>query len=285
MEILRKLFKREQGEVVVAEPISNFKGMTTNEIIEEIHESFYTEVDRLLAEAKIDLPVETTYQELIDKSKKLEKLGFRNTLEVKSAKGEIERLDGVKIENATKKVLVEAINYFSMKYPNYKFITEESVQKICAKYNLIYSEVGRYIGDVPDKNIKQMEDFKIKDEDAVYKRGYTSWSMMGGDIEAENISHEMYLEYTKPKDISERGFHGMRHGSYSHNKAPLEIAAPLKDFNTEGMELKGFKLSKIEIPDPVVLQPVYFKGIKHYLIVTAWGIEASDELIVNQKMN
>jgi len=51
------------------------------------------------------------------------------------------------------------------------------------------------------------------------------------------------------------------------------------------MEIKDFKLSKIEIPDPVVLQPVFFKGKKHYLIVTAWGIEAEDELVKNSNHN
>ena len=45
------------------------------------------------------------------------------------------------------------------------------------------------------------------------------------------------------------------------------------------------KLSKIEIPDPVVLQPVFFKGRKHYLIVTAWGIEAEDDLVKNSNHN
>ena len=68
-------------------------------------------------------------------------------------------------------------------------------------------------------------------------------------------------------------------------KLPLEIAAPLKDFNMDEMEVKDFKLSKIEIPDPVVLKPVLFNGKKHYLIVTAWGIEASYSLVVNERFN
>ena len=68
-------------------------------------------------------------------------------------------------------------------------------------------------------------------------------------------------------------------------KLPLEIAAPLKDFNMDEMEVKDFKLSKIEIPDPIVLKPVIFNNQKHYLIVTAWGIEASDELVVNANHN
>jgi len=50
-----------------------------------------------------------------------------------------------------------------------------------------------------------------------------------------------------------------------------------------GLELKeGYKLErKIEIPDPVVLQPV--KG--GYLILTAWGDEASDPLVMNEINN
>ena len=48
-----RLFKKSaDNKVVVAEQSANLKGKTTNEIIEEIHESFYTEVDRLLASAK-----------------------------------------------------------------------------------------------------------------------------------------------------------------------------------------------------------------------------------------
>ena len=37
----------------------------------------------------------------------------------------------------------------------------------------------------------------------------------------------------------------------------------------------------VNIPDPVVLQPV----CGGYLIVCAWGDEASDEIVVNQQMN
>lgn len=50
----------------------------------------------------------------------------------------------------------------------------------------------------------------------------------------------------------------------------------------KGLELtEGYKLEKKFIPDPVVLQPV--KG--GYLILTAWGDEASDPLVVNQNFN
>ena len=70
-----------------------------------------------------------------------------------------------------------------------------------------------------------------------------------------------------------------------YRKCSLEIAAPIKDFNLDASEVKDFKISDIVIPDPVVLQPVHFEGKKHYLIVTAWGLEAEDDLVINPTNN
>jgi len=141
---------------------------STNEIIDEIHETFFTEVDRLLATAKIEKPVDTDKQDLIDKAKRLEKLGFNSAKEVQDGLLENMRLADIRKENEVKKDLVDAINYFSFKYPHYKFITEDSVKSICEKYNLVYSEIENYIGTVPDENIYHMESFKIDESDSCY---------------------------------------------------------------------------------------------------------------------
>ena len=63
------------------------------------------------------------------------------------------------------------------------------------------------------------------------------------------------------------------------NKDTFSICAPVKDMDMTGMEItEGYKMrKKIEIPDPVVLKEV----IGGYLIVTAWGDEASDPIVVN----
>lgn len=249
-------------------------GKTTNQIIEEIHESFYTEVDRLLADAKVAKSLDTNKQELIEKCGRLKRLGFTNTKEVKEAESEIKRLDGLKKENESKKKLMDAIHYFSFKYPNYKFITEESVKKICQKYGLVYGGISRYTGTVPDKNLAQMEQFKIDEDDSIYL--YKEVTLRATTLRQEYLNHHQYL------DFNTRGFTSIREIC---DKCPLEIAAPAKDFNLEGMEVKDFQISKIEIPDPVVLQPVIYEKQKYYLIVTAWGIEASDAEVVNERMN
>lgn len=293
-----KLFKKfASNKVVIAEPKADLRGKTTNEVIEEIHETFYTEVDRLLADAKISRSLDTDKSELIAKCERLKALGFTNTKEVKEAEAEIARLSQLKQENESKKTMIEAINYFSMKYPNYKFITEKSVEKICAKYNLVYGAIDRYIGTVPDKNLKHIEDFKVLAEDECH----VEEDHMQGGSGSSRLIHRKYKshsDFLREKELQAEGMDGeaFYHAGYlqAHRsmfmktidmKCPLEIAAPVKDFNMEGMEVKGHKISKIEIPDPVVLKPVIFAGQKHYLIVTAWGIEASDEMVVNQKFN
>lgn len=263
---------------------------TTREIIEQIHEDFYTEVDKLLAEANITVEVDVD-RDIINKSNDLKGLGFHNTKEVKRGQQEYDTLNSAKVENEKKKELIEAITYFSQKYPHYKFITEDSVKKICNKYGLVYGEVSRYLGEVPDKNIKDMQRFKVDHED----KNYTCTNYMFREERVTNISYKSYkehMEYLKreresysPGDSYRSIVHPFGYRKDSYDSSPLEIAAPKSDFNLEGMEIKDFKLTKKEIPDPVVLQPVHYKGKKHYLIVTAWGLEASDELVVNEKMN
>jgi hypothetical protein len=280
------IFKEKTKKVLtVKEPVRPEKSV--DEMIEEIHESFYTEVDKLLAEAKISHTISTDKQNLIDKSQRLKNLGFRNTKEVVEAQKEISRLNDLKSMNRRKESMIEAIEYFSAFYPNYKFITEDSVKKICAKYNLVYGTIDRYIGTVPDRNLKHMEDFKIKEEDACYIKTRESInSSRSTDISFSDFNLFNEEQTSKDRYKREMRIYATMSGLIEKaKKSPLEICAPLKDFNMKEHEVKDFKISKIEIPDPVVLQPVFFKGTKHYLIVTAWGVEASDELVVNHNMN
>jgi len=276
---MMNLFKntKEKVKTVLEKPKS------VQETIEEIHESFYTEVDKLLEEAKISKSTETDKQDLIDKCKRLKKLGFTNTKEVIQAQIEIDRLSNVQRQNRENKELVEAINYFSFKYPNYKFITEDSVKKICEKYGLIYGTVDRYKGTVPDKNLQHIEDFQIEEDDMVYQEVYHS--QFGSRIRGYFDKRKYDINIKREMEINDntRLLRGLGGEYCVFEKCPLEIAAPPSDFDTSGMQVKDFKLQ--EIPDPVVLQPVLYKNNKYYLIVTAWGLEASDELVVNEKMN
>jgi len=305
-----KLFTKSKKQYETLKRDVSLMSKSNNQIIEEIHASFYSEVDLLLAEAKVSKSTDTTKQNLIEKAERLTKLGFSQTKECIEAKNEIARINSLQAENNAKSYLIAAINHFSFKYPNYKFITEDSVKKICAKYNLIYSEISRYTGTVPDKNLKHIEDFKINERDECWQRlREGTWvreiSYFSGGVivdkrereERDRLKRKEYLKSLSENDRHDFLFREMQLEmpsfnlndiySYRINEglAPLEIVAPLSDFNTEGMELKDFTLSKIEIPDPIVLKPVFHGGKKHYLIVTAWGLEAGDELVVNHNHN
>lgn len=255
---------------------------TTAEIIEEIHETFYTEVDRLLEEAKIQKPLETTKQDIIDRADRLRRLGFTMTKDAIEAGQEERRLLALESENKEKQTLVDAINYFSFKYPQYKFITEDSVKKICKKYELVYGEVQDYLGSVPEKNLEQMEQFKVQEEDECYMRSETFLILGWG---SRPLGNTLYFDKAIYEKYKQRDDLDLVHSNtiIAIGKCPLEIAAPQKDFNTKDKTIIDFKV--VEIPDPVVLKPVVFNNRKYYLIVTAWGLEASDELVVNQKMN
>lgn len=264
----------------------------------EIHNEFFTAADRMVAEAqKI---IDEAQSKNVSKTEVLKRLGFKQAREV----AELEPL--VK-KAALSKEIVEAISYYKKQYPFQKFITEEQVQQICHKYNLVCGDVSRYKGFVPEKNLKEIERFSLKpaEKDLFVVEAFKGRKSIG-IFSASNVEikegHGYAVLYKKNtndrafqqnigEDLSEmygedwNNLFGLK--EYGHinvrvlNKG-LQICAPVKDMDISGLELEnGYKLIKKHIPDPIVLQPV-----KHgYLILTAWGDEASDPIVVNEINN
>lgn len=274
------------------------KIQTEKELIAEIHDSFYTEVEKLLNLANTPNLLDTKKQELIDKTKRLKALGFTNTKEAIEGNLEIKRLGILQNENEQKKELKRAILYFSQKYPNYKFITEESIHTICGKYGLIMGDSNQYIGTIPDVNLKHMEDFSISDEDQVYyikseeRYGSRTNKIVKNYISSEQI-YQTFINNQTSEDKNYRNYYydnindviNLRAYRKDINKEVFTIVAPLKDFNIKDHEMINNKLVQIVEKDPVVLCSVMYENKKYSLIVTAWGLEASDELVLNSKHN
>ncbi len=86
----------------------------------------------------------------------------------------------------------------------------------------------------------------------------------------------------KGEELNDGGAMASRYCIYDRKEKlePLKICAPLSQMEMTGYKLFGIHIVK-EVPDPIVLQPV--NG--GYLIVCAWGNEASDELVVNSINN
>jgi hypothetical protein len=284
---MKQFFKQLFGASVATDeaPVIQLTPVKRNveEIIQEIHETFFTEVDRLLEMAGIRKSEETEKQALLDKARVLKDLGFGNTKEVKEATAEFTRITNIQHENDAKAELIKAIQFFQYKYPLYKFITGEAVERICKKYNLLCGPVDKYIGTVPDLNVKQMQNFKIEPINAAYEVGWRKSREKRirvvdyADYKTTQLEHAKIDETPRPVGMCD----------FSHSKIcrrkPLQICAPQSDFDMQRMTANGHMLE--EIPDPVVLQPVMWNGKEYFLVVTAWGLEASDSDVVNEKLN
>lgn len=255
---------------------------TTAEVIEQIHHEFNIAGENLLREAFQIINSAPILD--AEKTKRLEQLGFRQTAEVVKFR----EIESTKLKAAK---LAKVVEDYSFRYPNHKFITEEAVKRICEKYNLVCAEVGRYKGFVPDKNLREIEVFKIQNTDRIYERKvYSEYSFRD---RSTTISQAVYEEQTtkkyeiKHEDSYEQHIwmlnqqrSNREHVSYSEI-TELMICAPSKDMDLTGADVIGYRVVKKEIPDPVVLRRV----MHGYLILTAWGDEASDADVVNQKMN
>lgn len=277
----------------VERPLPELSPEGSARIIEEIHNAFNGAGDELLSKAKEIVALPDYDETLLKKSRRLDALGFGSSKDVEKAKDIEITIANVEESNRHKKEEAETIMYFKNKYPLYKYIDETSVREICRKYGLVYGPVERFTGFVPEKNLQEIENFKIDDQDKAVRFLHTSERRKRVDIgmykTTQMITTRRYgfdgFE-SLGSDKSERG------GNYVKRElAPFEIAAPKKDFdNGDNVQLEGFELvhSKevaYSVPDPVVLQPVWRNNRKHYLIVTAWGDEASDPLVVNENLN
>lgn len=237
---------------------------STEQIIAEIHNDFDSASERLLAEAKNIVNKDT------GKGDRLRQLGFNNS-------GPAKEVEEVRKAQFNIEQLASRVKYFNQWYPHNKFITEDSVQKICEKYGLVFADAQYYKGDVPEKNLREMEQFVLRKEDMA--------SDMFGDIVGRIRSRLIGGDWGNGFIVPRGGWNETPFPSFSteeerSSKPSFKICAPEKDFDTSMLTKKGHKL-ELNIPDPIVLQPV--RG--GYLIVTKWGLEASDDLVKNEKAN
>lgn len=281
---------------------------TQKELITEIHNAFDSAQDRLLQQAN-EVLNEIKIPEISDEENKADRLsaiGFTNSKPVNN----VLKLKQERKENAS--VLVktreeaELINYYKTTYPFLKFLTEAELDRICGKYNLIYAPVGNYIEDVPDKNLAEIERAqKLKNSDVFRQRfivkvkksnilnsvpGHIKKQMIDGFI---IYSNDRYL----PSDIQsltklafgiEERITNYYHSDWSYelvDKKGLFIAAPSSHFNLKGLTKKSefsfFNTTLVVKDDPIVFRYVN-GGIQ---VLSKWGLEASDEALINPVEN
>jgi hypothetical protein len=276
---LPKLFKKEQPINVILVEDNKSHGLTQKAYPKEvlqIHHEFHTAADNLLLEAKQIIAEAATKN--VSKVNRLESLGFKQAAQVTELKPLQQKAE-------LSKEQIESLNYFALNYPNNKFITEEQVKIICHKYNLVCGDVSRFKGFVPEKNLKDIEKFSLKENEKslLYIEAFSEGESIGlfsaknMELRSRDSYTHIFSKYIKSNysfqqqnsSLAKDGeFYGQDYGNFFglKNKGflriqvlnnKLQICAPVKDMDITGLELKeGYKLEKKHIPDPVVLQPV-----------------------------
>lgn len=282
--LFKNLFQPAKEEPYFADAME----IVTNKypkVVQEIHHEFLTAGDKLLASANEIIANTNITNEA--KSQRLKDLGFFNTKEV------LETSEQIKKKEDQQKIAL-AISEFRKDFPNHKFITKDAVMSICKKYDLVLGLSGQFKGFIPNKNLTDIEMF-FKDhpkEEFEYFMGYSNHGSFEHKItEKEYSSYQYQKEYEnkvmlEQKTFVTRGLHNSSYRPYYRkSKTILSICAPLKDMDTKGYTLKDRILVK-EVPDPIVLLPKkHTNGVDGYIIITAWGDEARDPLVLNEKLN
>jgi len=271
-------------------------------IVHEIHQEFLTAGDKILQEAEGILAEAAKVS--VKKGERLAAAGFTKTPEAVMANETKKKIEMTKM-------VADLVTYYAAAYPFNKFITEEQVKAICQKYGLVMGNTTAYKGFVPEEKLAVIEKFRVNKKDLAYAEvtgtkhkidgfeasvydellGYISKSDIKDEWAVNQIENGGHFfcggnSLSNPKLAEGRVPH-LRHlnkdwgyikVSFADNA--LKICAPLKDMEvSSGQEVNGYKIQNI--PEPVVLQPV--NG--GYLVITAWGDEASDEIVVNQINN
>lgn len=284
--------KKNKTEVII-------KPQIVKATIEEIHRDFETVSDRNLEEAyRI---VNNIDKDGLEKANRLKALGFRNSSDVTSKVEHQNSLD----ENTRKsEILLE----MKERYPNYKFISIENVSKICEKYGLYCGPASHFTGNVPTRNLIAIENYK--EPETFFSRTISKVNFNWGT--SEDIKRKSEFLLSKFCVINNKRSYSSTALTrdainYLHKNGittdlnyvegvtenlGFEICAPASDFNTDGLFQEGnfffkgpsgkLKISTAPMPDPVVLKRISDDG---FLIITAWGPEASDPLVVNENNN
>jgi hypothetical protein len=235
-------------------------------LVKEIHGEIDGEAERIVKEA-----IETMRYSLSPdyslkiKSDRLKNIGFTSSKEVEEWKKHEER--GVALQSAAL--------YFKKKYPFNKFIDEYSFDKICRKYNLVCNIISRYTGEVPLKNLKEIEIFlsNFKWEDKINYPGTPPRCKIPTDVlypGFDEFDLDRKIRILEQEKAAHEAFYVEQDVLYNR-VVNLYIAA----------EKSMFK------PDPPKnLDPIVFRYVRGgILIISKWGLEANDPKLVIPELN
>lgn len=264
MKIL-KSFWRKQVQTV-HQPVIAEESLIT---IEQIHADFLSASDEIMDEVNkiLSQPIDYSYFELI---KKIESFGFSNSITVKEGYWKNTEIE-------ITKMVADKILYYNQNYIQ-KFITHKKLIEICNKYGLVFGDTEHFIGQIPEKNMREIAAFKLKDNERTFALFFQERATGRLGPEHRPATLEEYIEYVNDKSLKRILY---SHKVIKETTPKFKIAGTPDQFDLKNMKIENFEIKKNLPPDPVVLQPV--NG--GYLIVSLWGAESKIEDLQNPKYN
>ena len=198
----------------------------------------------------------------------------------------------------------ELIKTYGAKY-QHKFLLDAQLERVCEKYNLYVRDPEFFLGDIPESNIRDIMAFSVylKDVEVFYGQG-------------QGVLVDSKTEYAYKKRFMEDNMHLLKHervllgpdtglfakqgvdncvvpiNVITRSRAfghPIQIAAVKPLFIDTAFEKSQARIISYEELAPknqVELDPIVLCKVKKgWIVITAWGDEANDELIINPKLN
>lgn len=226
-------------------------------------DEFIKEIDGIILESDLELKtIEKENSKILNKVKTLKSLGFSNAKIVSESSALQEEIE---IKKKRLKEINENkhnIDKYALMFPGYKFVPEEVFISVLKKYNIFDTEAEYYIGDIPDKNIEAITNFKDNFSNIYLLIEHNSYSFYSVNI-------PMILDVGKLSDLRQDRFSLGRISTIGICEN-IRIAAPLSDFKVD----KNFKIDtdnnsifkNIKVEDPIV----NIKVPGGRIIITAW---------------
>lgn len=303
-KVMSNIFGR-MNEVVGEAPILY---MSPKEVVEKIHAEFDSAYEREQAAMQklidgLEIPTEV---EVEQRASRLKALGFENAEVVRQAQKFEEKRKTIETERLSLFESAKKMKMYQEAYRFQKIISFKELQRICKKYGLIYAPVSAYKGDVPDKNITEIENAaKVRYDhvakDLIYgritkfydssstarkvKNMLSEWCLINDDFSGDGES--TFRHYLYEQGIREWGSRFLVSTAEKKKiiRSGYHICAPKSDFNTKGLEMDEFGYTNVitrKIEDPIV-----FDFLKHGYcrVISKWGLEASDPALINPTNN
>lgn len=166
------------------------------------------------------------------------------------------------------------------------FIYESQLERLVEKYNLYVRDLEFYAGDIPEKNIKEMQNFHFSMDDVYGERRYNySNGYRNIPLNEVLVKYQERLDMVPYQQVSRP----IMDYKPFFLQGKIEIAAVKELFLPI-----AFKKSQERIISQPEIQPsmqvdtdpiVMLKVPKGRIIITAWGDEANDEILARPALN